>query len=492
MALWKRIGTLLVVLIVVAGATVYYLSDKLYLRFAHAAVSPAQFTSLYAPARLTADFNFMTAQIEHIHPDIAAVTDAAAYTARKRAILAGLTHPMTRVQFYALTSAINSCYLDGHTEVQLPAEELAAWQAAGRYPPLSVEVQPDSIVVAHAIGEPQIPAGAQLLSLNGVGAATLANWMLERTSGESLAGRAAYAGARFPRLVWVYGLRPPYTIVYQRAGAQPVSVSSPGVTAAAWNAATGAGSGVPATLSIADGVAIIELRDFAQPEGVYSAFLAATFRRLRAAQVRSLIIDLRGNSGGDSREADELQAYLSDDYLPGLARVTVRTTPEVKAVYRTLLPPGFRWIPLNALVPMLRGIDTAPDGGTYVFDPDPPRPQRRSHPRDEAFHGDLFLLVSPYTYSTAVLFAAPLKYWHRAVIVGEAPAEPLTFFGDDYRFDAPATKLVTDVSHKSFELLGSGGPRSRLEPDLALSSQAPDAMALALAEIKRRATRGSP
>jgi hypothetical protein len=62
--------------------------------------------------------------------------------------------------------------------------------------------------------------------------------------------------------------------------------------------------------------------------------------------------------------------------------------------------------------------------------------------------------------STAVLFAAPLKYWHRATIIGETTAEPLTFFGDNYEFDAPRTMLVTDVSHTLFQLLGSHGPQA--------------------------------
>jgi hypothetical protein len=62
----------------------------------------------------------------------------------------------------------------------------------------------------------------------------------------------------------------------------------------------------------------------------------------------------------------------------------------------------------------------------------------------------------------------------------------LTFFGDNYEFDAPSTKLVTDVSHKTFYLLGSTGPHSGLEPDIAISPRAPDAMLLAMREIKRR------
>jgi hypothetical protein len=70
-----------------------------------------------------------TAQIEHIHPDVAAVTDAAIYAAKKRAILSALDRPMTRAEFHAAIAASKSCYDDGHTEVLLPTEELAAWES---------------------------------------------------------------------------------------------------------------------------------------------------------------------------------------------------------------------------------------------------------------------------------------------------------------------------------------------------------------------------
>jgi C-terminal processing protease CtpA/Prc len=65
-------------------------------------------------------------------------------------------------------------------------------------------------------------------------------------------------------------------------------------------------------------VAVLHLNDFDQPRSAYSTFLANAFRRIREAHATSLIIDLRNNNGGDSREADEMQAYLSDRNLPSL------------------------------------------------------------------------------------------------------------------------------------------------------------------------------
>jgi hypothetical protein len=52
-------------------------------------------------------------------------------------------------------------------------------------------------------------------------------------------------------------------------------------------------------------------------------------------------------------------------------------------------------------------------------------------------HGDLYLLIGPYTYSSAVIAAAPYKYWRRATVIGQRIEEGLTFYGDWYAFDLP-------------------------------------------------------
>lgn len=162
----------------------------------------------------------------------------------------------------------------------------------------------------------------------------------------------------------------------------------------------------------------------------------------------------------------------------------------MKAAYRTLLPPGFRWIPLNRLIAPLAGIQNAPDNGVSVSHPDGDHPAERFFKQNLAFKGDLYLLISPITYSQALLAAAPYKYWKRAVVIGQTTGEPMTFFGDYFAFDLPNTKLVMHASHKRFVLFGSKGPHAGLEPDITVQPDQ-DAYQIALREIARRRARRS-
>jgi hypothetical protein len=158
----------------------------------------------------------------------------------------------------------------------------------------------------------------------------------------------------------------------------------------------------------------------------------------------------------------------------------------VKLRYKTLLPANFRWIPLNSLVPMLRGIQSAPDNGFYRFHPDPPRPKARWLKNPLVFKGDLYVLISRVTYSSAVIFAQPLKYWRRATFIGEATGEPLSFYGDNFEFELPNTKLQASVSHKKFVLLGATDPNGGIQPDIRTTDGVSDSYQVALDEIARR------
>ena len=102
---------------------------------------------------------------------------------------------------------------------------------------------------------------------------------------------------------------------------------------------------------------MLTVRNFDAPVNEFGAELRRTFALVRRDSIRHLIIDLRENNGGDSRNGDALQSYVEDSLYPAFAVVETKITPETKALYRSLLPPALHWVPLRWFVPMLRDID---------------------------------------------------------------------------------------------------------------------------------------
>jgi hypothetical protein len=483
--MWKWIAASIVGVLVLLGGLAAYLSDKIYLRFDHAKVSPAAFERRFEAKALKQDFLYLTATIERLHPNFPAIVDRPTYDRRKAEILAALDHPMTRQEFYRTMAPIDGEFRDGHTSLRNPAEELEAYNATGNgSPPLVVRFDDQGAQIVTSLGPP-IPAGSRLRAIGDVDAVALRDHVAARISGESMPFRWSYASETFARRVWEEGLRPPFKIAWTSPSGAKGEVMSAGVSAKTWNAASGTLGGAPFSLRIDGDVAHLVVSSLDTPPGQLKAFLDTAFTTIRDRRVHTVVLDLRQNGGGDSRQGDLLQSYLSDKKLPAMAQLSVKTSPEVKAIYRTLLPAGFRWIPIQSMIPTLRGIQQSPDNGFYVSDPDARSPTPRMFGNEKVFKGELYVLISPVTYSSAVIFAAPLKYWKRATFVGQAAGEPLTFYGDNYLFDLPNTKLQASVSHKIFTLLGSRGPGSRLEPDLVVAP-GDDAYQAALRDIARR------
>lgn len=487
--MWKWIIGTIGAIIAVAFGLGLYLSDRIYLRPEHTIVTAAGMSRKFSPDELRADFNSLTAMIEHVHPDIGAVVDAPVYARKKAAIRDSLDHAMTRIEFARLVSAINGQYEDGHTGLRRPQEEWEIGKARQPVIPLHVAFDDEGIKILRAVDvpEPGIPAGSRLVSINGVPAAALRDWMTDRVSGESLPFRRSYAANTFAAGVWQRDLKSPFTITWCAPnGTSEFNTVKPGVTFERWDSTRGSPGAGAYRLEMDGAIAYLTINTLDGPFDSFKSFLKSAFGQIRDGRVTSVILDLRRNTGGDSRQGDLLQSFVSVEALPALEEVAVRTTPEVKLRYKTLLPEKFRWIPLNSLVPMLRGIQSAPDNGFYRFHPDPPAPRARWRTNPLVFKGDLYVLISQVTYSSAVIFAEPLKYWKRATIIGEATGEPLTFYGDNYEFELPNTSLQATVSHKQFRLLGAKEPNTGMEPDIRTTDRASDSYRLALEEISRR------
>lgn len=490
--IWLSIGAVIGGLVVFAGGTGFYLSDKIYPRFDHTVVTSADFDRRISVTQLRADFAFLTKTVEHVHPDVTAITTPATYSQKKAETLALIDHPMTRMEFYRILAPFTgSNYNDGHTELILPREEWEAYKAqGGTAPPIAVAARPDDLRVAKDIGGVSIPVGSKILSINDVDAGSLCRWLIGTQSMETLPGRESYAAARFAGLIWAYGIKSPYRISYRAPNTTQITkMTSAGISVETWAERSSIGRGNFIDLTIDDRIAHLVIKNFEQPWDKYQDWMKAAFQRIHDAHVRAVVLDLRENSGGDTRQSDELQSYLTDNQLPALAEVDVKATPQAKALYRSLLPEGFRWIPLNYVVPTLRGIEETPNDQFYRFYPEGTQPTKRSEPKALAFNGDLYLLVGPYTYSTAMIAAAPFKYWKRATVIGQPTEEGLTFYGDFYEFDLPNSKIQMHVSHKMFRLVGSSGRHSQIVPDILTSPAHPDAYQLAIEEIARRRTR---
>jgi hypothetical protein len=187
-----------------------------------------------------------------------------------------------------------------------------------------------------------------------------------------------------------------------------------------------------------------------------------TFKTLRDKGTKTLILDLRGNGGGDDMYGALLVSYLTDKPFRYFDRIHIKTiTPAFKA--------PSDWNGDDAHLAKLRE-NTAPDpaGGFLVTEKGHPGIAEQQ-PGKYPFTGSVYVLIDGGTFSTAADFCAVTHHLGRATFVGEETAGG--YYGNNSGLQA-----VVTLPHSGFQVRvpmseywnavqGDAGPRRGTVPD---------------------------
>ena len=156
-------------------------------------------------------------------------------------------------------------------------------------------------------------------------------------------------------------------------------------------------------------------------------FADSMFTTLKQKGVKNLIIDIRLNGGGNSNVGDALLRYISPKPFTQYGKAYTRITPTTK-----LLGGG------KTLTP-----------GIYFY-PENKKELKEPLPSDSRFKGDVFLLTSHTTFSSASSFAWAFKYYGCGTVIGEETGGMSVHYGDVLTYILPHSKLLCNISHKCF------------------------------------------
>lgn len=131
------------------------------------------------------------------------------------------------------------------------------------------------------------------------------------------------------------------------------------------------------------------------------------FKKLKERNIRSLIIDLRKNGGGNNGNVTDLYSYLADQPFLHLKSSEMKTQHFSYLDY-TENQKDFK---------NLRG--SKRDTGSFEVDYRYPGRTVREPVKDYPFNGKVFILTSGLTVSAASEFVALCHYHRRAIIIGK-------------------------------------------------------------------------
>lgn len=179
-----------------------------------------------------------------------------------------------------------------------------------------------------------------------------------------------------------------------------------------------------------DNLAIFTLKE-CDYNDLYVNTVNEFFDKVDSADIENVIVDLRGNGGGNSYVANEFLSHLNIDGYMGLSG-------DVR--YGNFL------------------IHNEP----YYY---------TVEKKENAYDGKVFILTDVFTFSSAMDFAMFFKDNNLGTVVGEASGNMPEAYGDMLRFTVPNSKLGFSVSYKKWFRIDRKKCDEPIMPDYECKSQ---------------------
>jgi hypothetical protein len=379
------------------------------------------------------------ATLERVHPNLFDKADRAEYPAIQRRALAEATAKadaggMIQPADFAFVLAHAAAFFqDGHTSVD-PSPTLKTLTKL-QLPPFYLDVQDGHWMIA-AAKDPDL-RGLELTAVDGRPILDVFRPVIERTSAETAAFRMASA-VSWRRQIYSLefaGLAQPAPASYRLALRDASGKESERVVASLdfGHYVAMLPKGVQARWHEKTAATRVEFPDSGKVAHlIYPAFhdtdterarIDEAFRKIRDAGAKDLILDLRGNGGGNSRIADSLFSYIYAGPFRQFSESRVKVSRDV---FPGKLP--------------------GPEGSILSY------PIGESiHARPKSFfRGRVYLLTDNATFSTAVSFTTMFRDYQAGQILGfETGGLPVSS-GDVARFLLHHSGIACTVSYKLF------------------------------------------
>lgn len=413
-----------------------------------AQAKPSHAQPVFSPQELRQDLAFMEASIRATHPDLGHSANVDQLDRQFRRIDRELDHSLTLAQAWMALGTLNPMLADGHLGVSFPHWSSSTEKhlaAGGVLFPFEVIVNPSGQlrIQSKLGGSPSSLAGRRILAINGHPAETISKSLLARMYGDTPESRAGLLSNRWWFFFWqTHGAPTSFDLTV--SGPAPEHIQIAGSHAQPRYLAYHASFDQAFQFRrLGKDAALLTVNTFYWPDKArFFDFTKQAFRTIAKCDIKTLIIDIRQNGGGDD-----------DMWIKGILPY-IATKP-------------YRWASAYAKKVIPHHQDPGQKMGDVVhgaidhwIQPDEHNPLR--------FSGKLYVVVGSQTYSSAVLFANVVQDFGFGRIAGQAGVVRAAQSGGVQSFTLPNTGL--DAFSPRFILTRPSGAAKPefVQPDLPL------------------------
>jgi C-terminal processing protease CtpA/Prc len=437
-----------------------------------------------SPAETQADFDLMRKALEEAHTGLYRYLSKPEMDRVFTAQRAKLNRPMSKTEFLAVLMETTAAIRCGHTGVQPDAETQAAFAAAPLFP-MRIMIEKHNLIVSanDTPNDSTIRPGMEILEINGRTTREIFDRIMPTisTDGDIEIGKWRRIEGSFNRNYWLLiDQAKEFAIKARGADGKTANVVLPGVTAEErkknQNPVNNEAKANIQKRDWAQGnlslrflkdpeIAQIRIRGFGGAD--YPQWMENTFRTLREKGTKTLVIDLRGNGGGNDMYGAMLVSYLTDKPFRYFDHIRIKTI-SLSFKERT------DWSADDERN-LREGAAVNPDGGYLVTQKLHPGVAEQP-PGKYPFLGQVIVLINGRTFSTAADFCAVAHHLKRATFIGEETGG--AYYGNNSG-EMPALTLPNSKAQVRVPLFeywnavpGYDGKRRGTRPDLLVETTA--------------------
>lgn len=432
----------------------------------------------FTPDAIKADIDSLVSTILKLHPAPFERMDSTLFVSKIQNLKSSIKEPRSANELYLELAPIVSELKDGHTSLMQGDD----YNIQKLIFPILIYIKNGRMFVRKDCSGNNIVVGSEIIEINHESAKKVVKNLLQYHSGEFLRFKQASLEATFPySYKKVYGENSNYTVKIKKKLCKTSEYDLNSIDIEKYNENH---FFKPSTFYIKDDVAVYDLRNFYAED--FKEITDSLFAEISRKGAKNLIIDIRKNGGGNSELGDYLLSYLTKKKYRQFDAAIMNCT--AKDSYVEMLKEAYPHM-IDSLNRFLEKQITK-QGNMYVMNIE----YAEQREQKNFFEGNIYLLTSHSTYSSAAAFAATFKCYRIGTVVGQETGQPSIASGNIVMYRLPNTGLQCGISNMYYVMACGNSKEHGILPDFAVTESERDiingkdtALEFVLSNIKKRA-----